>query len=228
MRPASSCFTDADRKRINEAVVAAESGTSAEVVPAVATASGRYDRPEDLVGLWAAILGACAFWWFVPRASAEGGSWSGGLAPELMLVALVAILLAGFAVGAVVGSRIGWLRRLFTPRQQMREEVAARASQLFFDGRVHHTAGRTGLLVYVSLYEHAAAVIADKIVTEKLGQPALDELCRHLTEKLRAGGSVVDALCDVLKEAGERLAPVLPRAADDVNELPDALILLDD
>ena len=52
--------------------------------------------------------------------------------------------------------------RLRNPRSAM----LARAREVFFDKRVYRTAGGTGLLVYVSLYERMAAVIADQKVLE--------------------------------------------------------------
>jgi putative membrane protein len=97
---------------------------------------------------------------------------------------MVVALVLGFLIGAVIGSRAGWLRRLFTPRQQMQEEVQARAREIFFDQRVHHTQGATGLLIYVSLYERLALVLGDKVVLEVLGQAKLDQLCQQLTEDL--------------------------------------------
>ena len=63
-------------------------------------------------------------------------------------------------------------------------------------------------------------------IVDKLGQPALDEWCAALTGKLRALHPA-DALCQTIQLAGEKLAPVLPHAADDVNELSDALVILD-
>ena len=56
MLSAARFFSDADRKRINECVGTAELKTSAEIVPVVATSSGRYDRAEDLVGLLLGIV----------------------------------------------------------------------------------------------------------------------------------------------------------------------------
>ena len=53
-RPAER-FTGSDRQQVAAAVAAAESQTSAEIVPVIAAASGRYDRAEDLVGLWTAV-----------------------------------------------------------------------------------------------------------------------------------------------------------------------------
>lgn len=225
MRRASQHFTDEQRRTVQQAVVDAERRTSAEIVPAVATASGRYDRPEDIVGLWLGILGMIAAWWLLPAAPAESGSWSG--TPEwATLVGLIAAVVAGFVIGAVLASHVGWLRHLFTPRRQMRDEVAMRAHAVFFDRRVHHTAGGTGLLIYVSLYERMAAVVADQNVLDKLGQNALDELCAALTRNLR-DLHPADAISQTICAAGEKLATVLPRAQDDVNELSDTLVLLD-
>ena len=132
----------------------------------------------------------------------------------------------GFIVGAVAGSRIGWLRRLFTPAREMHAEVWARARQVFYDRRVSRTAGRSGLLIYVSLYERMAAIVADEVAFEKLGSQALDDLCHQLTGQLRHGHHTA-AVQSTIAAAGHRLAAVLPRAVDDVNELGDALVLLD-
>ena len=224
MRLASQSFTDDEKGRVAKAVAEAESKTSAEIAPVVATASGRYDRPEDILGLWTgAILAGLV--WYLFQGARPAPDW--GLAPASFEIALViAALVVGFILGAAVASRVGWLRALFTPRSQMRDEVAARAREVFFDGRVHHTAGATGLLIYVSLFERTAAVIADKTVLEKLGQEALDELCAGLTASLRSG-DITKALCAAVKDAGERLGPVLPREEGDVNELADALVLID-
>lgn len=225
MQRASKQITEQQRRRVDQAVAEAEAKTSAEIIPVVATASGRYDRAEDIIGLWFSVATVIALWLWLPRASDEPGTWSGISLPWQILILIVAMVLA-FIVGAAVGSAVGWLRRLFTPRAEMRDDVAARAREAFFDNRIHHTADATGLLLYVSLYERMAAVIADQQVIDELGQSFLDELCDELTSRLRAGHPT-DALCTVLSAAGQRLAAVLPRAADDVNELPDTLVVMD-
>lgn len=221
----ASLFTPADREEIVRAVREAEAKTSAEIVPVVAAASGRYDRPEDIVGLWVGGIALSLAWWFWPQPAVQAGDW--GETPRwYQLVALLAAGLAGFVIGALLASRIGWLRRLFTPRGQMVEEVQARARALFFDSRVHHTEGATGLLVYVSLYEHLAVVLGDRAIEEKLGRPTLDQLCARLTSALRQG-PLPQALALAIREAGDRLGSVLPRLEGDVNELPDALVVLE-
>lgn len=225
MTEASQQFSPEQRRQVATAVAAAERTTSAEIVPCVATASGRYDRPEDIVGLWLAVIGlvvVCLCW---PPKPVEPGSWD---APSVWtfpaVLAVVAVF--GFVIGAVAAARIGWLRRLFTPLRQMRDEVAQRAHAVFFDQRIHRTAGATGVLLYVSLYERQAIVLADQAITDKLGPNALQDVCDTLTTQLRHSHPA-DAISQAVAVVGQKLAPLLPRAADDVNELPDALVTLD-
>ncbi|PQO28706.1 hypothetical protein [Blastopirellula marina] len=225
MQRATHLFSPQQRQQIADAVTAAESQTSCEIVPVVATQSGRYDRAEDMVGLWLAVIAAITVWLVFPRTANEHGDWS-GLSFDLGLVLLVVSIVAAFLIGALAGSQIGWLRRLFTPRQQMQEEVNARARAIFFDQRIHHTSGATGLLIYVSLYEHQAVVLGDQEILDKVGQSVLDQLCAQLTTALKQS-SPTEALQTVITEAGKHLSGPLPRAADDVNELADALVLLD-
>lgn len=225
MQRASKLFSEEEKKRIEETVREAESNTSAEIVPVAATASGRYDRPEDIVGLWgSALFLTIAWFWLQPF---EGGQDNWGFAsPSYGLPFLLVAILLGFLFGAYVGTRVMVIRHLFTPPRQMREEVARRARQIFFDQRVHHTKGATGVLIYLSLYERMAAVVADDAVFDKVGQSTLDELCTQLTDGMKRG-SAVDALCSGINSAGTCLARVLPQQPLDVNELPNTLIILD-
>lgn len=225
MQRASDFFTKEQQAKIEQAVAEAESKTSAEIVPVVSAASGRYDRAEDVVGLWTGLILMGLVWWWFPKTGQEAGSWAFSWS-TYQLPILIAAVVIGFIVGAVAGTHIGWLRHLFTPKTQMRDEVSSRARQAFFDNRIHRTAGATGLLLYISLYERMAAIIADETVTAELSQGALDELCNALTNGLRTGDAA-DTVCAVLADAGNRLGKVLPIAEDDANELPNSLVMID-
>jgi putative membrane protein len=227
MRQASRFFTEEQRKRIEQCVADAEAKTSAEIVPVVATASGRYDRPEDIAGLWLGMILLAVTWLFFPRPEASAASGWGLDLTQYQLPALLGAMLLGFVVGAIFTAKIGWLRRWFTSRRQMQDEVGERAGQMFFDNSIHRTSGGTGLLVYVSLFERMAAIIGDETVMTELGQEMLDELCRQLTDGLHSGDAT-DAICALIENAGEFLGSVLPREEGDANELDNALILVDD
>ena len=228
MQRASTVFNEQQRNRVEQSVAEAEAKTSCELVPVVASASGRYDRPEDIVGVWFAVVAAIGFRLLVPGTAQEHGSWD-GFRLELELFLLVVTLVSAFIAGATIGSRIGWLRRLFTSRQQMREEVSLGARQAFFDQRVHHTKNASGLLIYLSLFERTALVLADQEILDHpaLGQAFLDRLCQKLTEQLHQGTSIPEALCQILSDAGQQLAGPMPRTQGSVDKLPNALVLRD-
>ncbi len=218
-------FTEQEHRDVTEAVRTAEAKTSAEIVPVVARSSGRYDRPEDIVGLWVGVLAMAITWSLVPSAVNEPGDWSAS-SPFLQLLLLVSAMIAGFITGVCLAARLDWLRLLFTSHAQMVEEVELRSRSMFYDRRVHHTAAGSGILIYVSLFERRAAVIADQAVLDALGQPALDAICLQLTNELK-GSTVSHAMCQAIITTGDKLAAVLPRQSDDVNELADALVVLD-
>jgi putative membrane protein len=224
MLKATEAISREQRERIEAAVAAAEAKTSCEIVPVVATASGRYDRAEDVFGLWFAVVGAAAVWLILPRQD-DPGAWNG--VPVWGEVLVLALTIFGcFIAGCAAASRVAAIRRLFTPRQQMVEEVNIAARRLFFDRRVHHTTGASGLLIFVSLYEHIAVVLGDRSVVDNLGQSFLDGLCERLTADLK-NGEFADAICDVTQYAEAALEAALPRSSSDVNELPNSLILID-
>ena len=170
-------------------------------------------------------IAAAITWYLFPRTVTEAGDWKGS-SLLLQLPVIVLAVVGCFILGALLASRLHWLRRLFTPRQQMLEEVSSRARETFFDKRVHHTSNATGLLIYLSLFERLAVVLGDENVLETVGQDFLDNLCSQLTMGMR-DGHATEALCSVIATAGEKLSGSLPRGDQDSNELHDTLVLLD-
>ena len=225
MKTASKLFSEEDRQAVNEAICEAESKTAAEIITVVATDSGRYDRPEDIAGLFIGLTCLVIAWTGFQRVDPAAGGWD-GVPLTLQLPLLIGVLGAGFVVGTLTASRVAWLRRLFTPKNQMRDEVMSRARQIFFDERVHHTTGSTGLLIYLSTYERLAVILADREIVAVLGQAQIDELCAQLLVELRQG-DLTTALCNAIEDVGQRLSEPLPRGEGDVNELSDALVTID-
>lgn len=224
MKRASTFLTEADRASIEKSIREAELKTSAEIVVAVATASGRYDRAEDIAGLWVGIIALIAAYFAMPFPE-DFPHWGFSILHIHWLI-LAATVLVGFIAGAAIATYWHDLRRLFTARAQMDEEAQSRARQVFFDSRIHHTTGGSGLLIYLSLYERRAILLADHAVLNALPDGTLDNLCRGITQGIRENRAA-DAICDVVRDAGDRLQHELPRAADDVDELANHVLILD-
>lgn len=221
MQRASQFFSEDQQKTIEEAVAGVEAKTSAEIVPVLATASGRYDRAEDLVGLWFGVVLLSLTWLLFNGIETQ---WANSVLYELP--ALLVALALGFIIGAATAARIAWLRRLFTPKAEMRADVNLSARRVFVDWRVHRTRADTGLLVYVSLFERMTVILGDGAVYDALGQEGLERLCAQLTPVLQSADPGA-GLCEFLRQLGDELAQKLPRGETDTNELPNSLVIVD-
>lgn len=226
MNRAHDFFTTEEREKINQAVSEAEKTTAGEIVPVVATESGRYDRAEDLGGFLLALLLLTAGWLAFQGAAPADGDWAHGFRLTLRLRWVLLILIGGFIVGAAFTSRVGWLRRLLATEREMRAEVERAAWEAFARLRMSRTAGGTGILLYLSLFERMVCVVGDEPIAQKLDQKAWDEVRDTLVAGLR-GKRAADALCQAIARSGELLKTHFPVQPGDANELANELRVLD-
>ena len=225
MKKASAWFTESDRKALAEDIARAESATTGEIVPVVATTSGNYDRAEDLFGLVFALISLSALW--LLRGVALGGSgWPSGPAESLSLPVVLSIVVAAFIVGAVLATVIPGLRTPFIPKSEMGKEVERRAAEAFHRFRIRNTAGATGVLIYVSLFEHAVRVFGDNAINEKVDQKTWQEICDLVVDGIRKGEPAGGLSAGILR-CGEVLARHFPIDPGDKNELVNTLHLID-
>lgn len=227
MRTARNFLTQDEQKQVEEAIHTAEKRTSAEIVCAVATESGRYDRAEAIVGLFTGILFLLLLNLaapFVGQQIAPSGDWNTPAITLAFVDQAIAILL-GFVLGNVVASYWHGLRRCFVWTSQIEQEVARSAAYVFAIRRLTSTRDTGGLLLYVSLFEHRAVVLADAGLMEKLGQPFLDRLRDVAVTQLKARQPLA-TLLDTIAVAADELAAALPAKSDDSDELPNALVLI--
>jgi len=122
--------------------------------PLQATSSGRYDRAEDIFGVVLVLAALTLAWIFFQDLRPVGGDWESGQALVLGLVPILLIVIVGFLVGTTAATIIPVLRLPFISRKEMREEVERCAGEAFHRCKVRKTAGSSGILIYVSLYEH--------------------------------------------------------------------------
>ncbi len=224
MKTAKSLFSAEDKQAVEAAIAEAEKMTAGEIVTVVATVSGRYDRAEDLFGLLFALIALSVAWLLLQGTTTE--AWSATPTHVLGLPAIVGILIGGFVVGAALATHFPMLRLPFIARAEMIEEVERRARETFQRQSVRNTSSGTGVLIYVSLYEHIVKVIGDDGVAAQLSSDSLEKICTLVVDGLRQGRPA-DGLSQAVKKTGELLAPHLPPTVGDVNEIANQLILID-
>jgi putative membrane protein len=226
MAKASALFTDEDKRAVSEAIADAEKQTSGEIVPVVATQSGRYDRAEDTVGLLVALVGVTIVWLCFQGVAPSQADWETGAAVAVGLPIVLATILVCFAVGAALATYLPMIARPFLWSREIDEEVQRGARQAFFDCRVRRTQEGTGILIYVSLYERRVRIIGDDSLSARIDQEQWDAVKDLIVAGIRGGG-LTEGLCAGIRKCGELLAEHFPIAPDDVNELTNELRLID-
>jgi putative membrane protein len=117
------------------------------------------------------------------------------------------------------------LRIWLTPRAILAARVRARAIDLFKVGTEAKTLGRTGVLLYVSLREHRADIVADEAIAAKVSPEVWGDAMVALIHRVRAG-KPGEGLAEAVRQMGVVLAAHFPRGSENPNELPDRLIEL--
>ena len=226
--PTANNFLTADEsQQIQAAIAEAEKQTSAEIVCAVSTESGRYDRAEAIIGLFTGLLLLLIVNLTMPLVYQQlmpVGDWN-TLPIGLAFVEGALAIIIGFVAGNALGSYWHGLRRLFVRKSQMDVETERAAAFVFAARRLTSTRDAGGLLLYVSLFEHRVVVLGDKGVMNELGQSFLDQLRDTALANLRQGNRLGTFL-ETVQQAAEQLGAALPHSPDDSDELPNQFVCL--
>ncbi len=117
------------------------------------------------------------------------------------------------------------IRMRLTPRSVKAGRVRRRALALFAVSTEKRTADHVGVLLYLSLAEHQAEIIADRAIHERTTPACWGEAMAALVDAVR-DGRPADGMADAIARIGDVLALHFPKTSTDRNELPDRLIEL--
>lgn len=198
-----------ERKRISRAIARAEAKTGGEIVAVIAESSDDY---LFIPLLWAALLAL-----FAPLPMFALTAWPA--------VQIYALQLAVFAAGSLA---VQWrpLRIALVPRAVKRARAHARAMEQALAQNLHTTKARTGVLIFVSMAERFAEVIADEGIYSKVPPGIWDEVVARLSADI-ARGEVAEGFIEAVGQCGGVLAEHFPPGGADTNELPNRLIVLE-
>lgn len=220
-------LTDADRARIRDAVTAAEATTDGEIVVVLARRSDSYHD----VGLHVAVLAmllvlvGTAIWpgWLL---AFHGWAEPWGDAPTPLFLLTTVAWVQG-AVFLIVRYACAWmkLRMALTPAATKARRVHARALLLFRAAAERRTVAATGVLLYLSLDEHRAELIAEAAIHDRVPQAIWGDALAALLVALQQDRPA-DGIVAAVGAIGAVLAEHFPTGARHMNELPDRLIEL--
>ncbi len=181
---------------IEAAFSAAQQRTRAPIVCVLARSSANY---EFAPLLWSGLVGLITPWPLLVFTQ---------LSAQRIFIAQLATCFAATAILSLTP-----LRRVLTPRGVQRAN-AHRAALAQFSLRGLDRAGeRNGVLVYVSLVERYARVVAAEAASQAIAQSQWQGLVDSLVADLRERGPA-EALASVPARCVDLLAPAFPPAGD--------------
>jgi len=221
-------ITEADHALVTAAVAKAEHQTSGEIVTIVTDLSDHY---EDVALAWSSgiafvALAAYALFpdFYISLLNIVTGGWNHEYTPsEYVALLLTAVALKWFGSWLIL--RWTSLRLALTPRRLKMVRVRNRAISLFKVGAEAKTVGRTGVLLYLSMKEHRAEIVADDSIASKVAPEIWGDAMVALIDNVRAG-QPGKGMADAVTQMGIVLAAHFPKGTDNPNELPDRLIEL--
>ena len=219
-------FSDADRAAIADAITAAETHTSGEIVCVV---SDRVDHYAATGLTYAALLAfalplVATLFGYGPDGIAALNDWSSGDPGEDLrraVEAYAAVQIVVFVACAALFVRTSLGSRL-TLRAIKREHVHAAALTQFKAGGIGTTRAHTGVLIFVSLADRMAEVVADPAIYAKVPPDHWATTVTALTDGIRVGTPGA-GFVRAIELAGAVLAEHFP-ASGGANELPNRLI----
>jgi putative membrane protein len=196
-----------DRRRISAAIKAAETKTAGEIVCVVARSSSDYLAYPTA---WAALAAFVAPWALVMTTH---------LAVHRILLIQLLVFVAVFL--------ILWLspmRMLLVPRRIARAKAHRAAMEQFMIRGMSRKQNRAGVLIFVSLAEHYARIVADVGIASKVDkrvwQSAVDSLIANIRD-----GRIADGFIAAVEQCGAVLATHFP-AGGQTDELPDRIYVI--
>ena len=203
-------FTDADRQRIKEAVVAAEQHTSGEFVAVAARTSDAY---HSVALLWAVgltlVLPAPLLLFHAP----------------LRYLHIYQLQIVTFILLALIFEYLPGLHMSLVPKRLRYAHASRLAHAQFYEQGVHLTREHSGVLLFVSMAERYVEIVADKGIHEKIGEARWQGIVEGFTARVGAG-DVVGGFVTAIAACGEAMAEHYPARADDSDELSDGLVEL--
>jgi putative membrane protein len=138
------------------------------------------------------------------------------------LLIFFVVITAGI-LGALIPIFIVPWRKLLVVQAHLDHATQQRAENAFLEEEVFNTRHRTGIMIFISFFEHEVIIMADRGISKVVDQKVWDKLVAGLIAAIRSG-KIVEGLETTIKKCGDILLENgFKKSADDVNELRDDL-----
>lgn len=206
-------FTKEEQEQISQAVAAAESQTSGEIVTYYVEQSDDYSETAMRGGLIFTLIGSIGL--LVYHRIDEHWAYIGTFESILIVLGL---LLLGIGL-----SFIPFIKRILAGKDLIDRRVQSRAMTAFVNEEVFDTTDRTGILLFISAFEHRVVVLGDTGINAKVKQSDWESVVSTIITGIKKN-RLTEGLVDAIALCGELLHKKgVEINADDENELKDTV-----
>jgi len=211
---ATRFFSPDEQQKICQAVHDAETKTSGELVPMLVCESHSYPLAAVRGGSLTALILATLL-----TAPVAGMFWLG----SSNMWVFIGLFFPVYWLANVLINYYPVLKRPFLFSDETEIEVQKAAFAAFFEEQLFKTKDANGILIYISLLEHRAWILADSGINDRIEPEQWDAALQLITRGIK-DGSACDALCEAIEMVGNILEREFPVQSDDQNELHDLII----
>lgn len=205
-------LTEAEIKALSDCVRQAELKTDGEIVPMIVRRSVSGRTAEWVLSLLLFVILEPLFFLLT--------DWK-----DLpLLFALVALAAVVWILPRPLFHLCPWLERMLIHSEDLHAAVETRALLELEDARIRHTQRRTGILIFVSWFEHKAVILGDEGIAAKVPNEVWHSLVQDFIDALRAG-KVFDGFEHSIRRTGEILSEHFPAQSENQNEISNDLII---
>lgn len=212
-------LTDIEKTRLQSQIRDLELKTDAEIVTVIARSSDTY---TFIPVLWAALLSLCLPGIFYLLLDIGFNGW---LLAEDLLDSLRIVYIAQVLLFLILVMMFQWqpLQMSLIPASIKKRRAHQHAQMQFLQQRVHWSARRSGILLFVSVAEHYVEIIADQAVAEKVDEQVWALAIEKFISNVKKD-QVATGFSAAIEDCGAVLSEHFPGGDKKTDELPNHLI----
>ena len=192
-------LSDSDLQRIKTAVTKAEEKISGEIVPVIVERSSDYTIANYKASL---IVAALTFLLMVLLDRYILDEAMNTLFYDPAFIFVVVVL--GGVIGAALPHFFDSVKRMLVSQSYQDLMTKQSAENAFLEEEVFNTRQRTGIMIFVSFFEHEVIVMADQGISKVVEQKQWDQIVQEIIKNIRSG-KIVEALEGGIRKCGDIL-----------------------
>lgn len=203
-----------EKQQIEKAIEVLETQTEAEIVPVIVRRSSAIGHvPLSLTMLLVILTLMLEYpWkdllWYQP--------W----------IYLWPVIIVGYFIFSTYLARLKWIQKVFVPERDEVDQVHQRAHLEFYANKIYRTESGTGVLLFVSVMERKAVILADQTLAKKLPADIWDQPLQNFMQRL-GQGLWGEAFVKAIEDCGTPLKTHFPITKPSAQELKNSLIVKD-